>query len=69
MEKLIIGGDNMTIEEIIIGESKNMEFKVSRPELFLALMMIRGRLLAFRRKRFFVRWMLSRMPYLTAVNR
>ena len=27
-----MGGGNMTIEEILAGESKNVEFKVQRPD-------------------------------------
>lgn len=30
--KLNHGGDRMTIEEILAGESKNVEFKVQRPD-------------------------------------
>ena len=32
LEKLNHGGGHMTIEEILAGESKNVEFKVQRPD-------------------------------------
>ena len=32
VEKLNHGGGHMTIEEILAGESKNVEFKVQRPD-------------------------------------
>ena len=82
--KLNHGGDRMTIEEILAGESKNVEFKVQRPDksmkymktvvafangkLYLVLTIKQEKLLAFRMIKFFGRLMRLRMLFLTVVN-
>ena len=65
----------MTIEEILAGESKNVEFKVQRPDKSMKYMKTvvafangQEKLLAFRRIKFFGRLMRLRMLFLTVVN-
>ena len=63
----------MTIEEILAGESKNVEFKENLPEKsiksFSELPIKPERLLALTRKRYSRKWMPLQMLYQTAVNR